>query len=171
MTEFGQNEAHAICPKTGEWFVVENIDRTVYRWMKYKPQGAKQMGQPGRWQKQVWHGDFFKWENCKPPEGVYVGTDLAEPGPMRKAYEASKDPAAVVRLWSEQSPEPVPSHGGNAVATYWHLEVAGVEIGYESDRRHWSADREKYAKIEYAPRNLVALFEALTEALKPKAIS
>ena len=56
-------------PKDGSTFVVESIDRTAYRWAKYKPDGARQMGKPGRWQKQVWSGDCFKWENCEEPVG------------------------------------------------------------------------------------------------------
>ena len=49
--------------KDGSTFVTETIERTAYRWAKYKPDGARQMGKPGRWQKQVWSGDYFKWEN------------------------------------------------------------------------------------------------------------
>ncbi|XHB99371.1 hypothetical protein ABWH97_00025 [Nitratireductor sp. ac15] len=60
-------------PKTGRWFTVEKVVHETYRWHPYKPQGAKQMGKPGRWQKMVWHGDFFKWENCEEPEGKFIG--------------------------------------------------------------------------------------------------
>jgi len=73
-------------------------------------------------------------------------------------------PRASVRLVSEQSPEPVPSHGGDAVGTSWTLSVEGVVIDQSYDRRRWCADRAKYAKIEYAPRNMVDLFNRLCAA-------
>lgn len=76
-------------------------------------------------------------------------------------------PRAKVTLRSEQSPEPVNTHGGLAVATYWYLEIEGVEIGREFDRRHWTHDREKYVRIEYAPRNLKGLFDKLCEKFDP----
>lgn len=72
-------------PKDGSIFVTESIDRTVYRWAKYKPQGAKQMGKPGRWQKQVWHGDYFKWENCEEPSGEIA--PATGDGPITKAFK------------------------------------------------------------------------------------
>ena len=59
-------------PKDGSTFVTETIVHTAYRLKKYKPQGARQMGKPGRWQRQVWSGDFFRWENVTEPEGVIV---------------------------------------------------------------------------------------------------
>jgi hypothetical protein len=73
-------------PKDGSTFVTETIERTAYRWAKYKPDGARQMGKPGRWQKQVWSGDYFKWENCADPEG-----ELSQPiedGPISSALKA-----------------------------------------------------------------------------------
>lgn len=72
-------------PMDGSTFVVESIDRTAYRWAKYKPDGARQMGKPGRWQKQVWHGDFFKWENCEEPTGEI--SPPIEDGPITKAFK------------------------------------------------------------------------------------
>lgn len=72
-------------PKDGSTFVVECIDRTAYRWAKYKPHGAKQMGKPGRWQKQVINGDWHKWENCEEPVGEI--SPPAEDGPISKAFK------------------------------------------------------------------------------------
>jgi hypothetical protein len=72
-------------PKDGSTFVVESIDRTAYRWAKYKPDGARQMGKPGRWQKQVWSGDWFKWENCEEPIGEL--SPPIEDGPISKAFK------------------------------------------------------------------------------------
>lgn len=73
-------------PKDGSTFITESIDRIAYRWAKYKPQGEKQMGKPGRWQKQVWHGDWFKWENCEDPVGV-IAPDVGD-GPISGAVAA-----------------------------------------------------------------------------------
>lgn len=73
-------------PKDGSTFVVESIDRTAYRWAKYKPDGARQMGKPGRWQKQVWSGDWFKWENCEEPVGEIA--PAMEDGPISSAVKA-----------------------------------------------------------------------------------
>jgi hypothetical protein len=72
-------------PKDGSTFIVEAIERTAYRWAKYKPDGARQMGKPGRWQKQVWSGDFFKWENCEDPVGEL--SPPVEDGPISKAFK------------------------------------------------------------------------------------
>lgn len=72
-------------PKDGSTFVLEAIERTAYRWAKYKPDGARQMGKPGRWQKQVWSGDWFKWENCEEPEGEL--SPPIEDGPISKAFK------------------------------------------------------------------------------------
>lgn len=68
-------------PKDGSWFVTERVVHETYRWKRYKPQGARQMGKPGRWQKMVWSGDYFRWENCAEPEGVLHQdlTDRAQP--------------------------------------------------------------------------------------------
>lgn len=71
--------------KDGSTFVTETIERTAYRWAKYKPDGARQMGKPGRWQKQVWSGDYFKWENCDDPEGEL--SPPIEDGPISKAFK------------------------------------------------------------------------------------
>ncbi|PRD42077.1 hypothetical protein C5748_18135 [Phyllobacterium phragmitis] len=64
-------------PKDGSTFVTVKEVHTAYRWKAYKPDGARQMKKPGRWQKQVWHSDFFKWENCEDPEGILfsIGED------------------------------------------------------------------------------------------------
>ncbi|NTE87243.1 hypothetical protein [Agrobacterium rubi] len=74
-------------PKDGSTFVVECIDRTAYRWAKYKPQGAKQMGKPGRWQKMAINGDWHRWENCEEPVGEI--SPLTEDGPISKAFKQS----------------------------------------------------------------------------------
>ncbi|BCH54703.1 hypothetical protein RvVAR031_23130 [Agrobacterium vitis] len=71
-------------PKDGSTFIVESIYRTAYRWAKYKPQGAEQMGKPGRWQKKAWSGDWYKWENCEEPTGKI--SSLAEDGPITAAF-------------------------------------------------------------------------------------
>lgn len=71
-------------PVDGSTFVLETIERTAYRWAKYKPDGARQMGKPGRWQKQVWHGDYFKWENCEEPYGEL--SPPIEDGPISAAF-------------------------------------------------------------------------------------
>ena len=157
-------------PTDGSWFALESIDRTVYRWAKYKPDGARQMGKPGRWQKQVWSGDYMRWENCDVPQGVLC-EDLTTQGPITAAWEALSEPKASVRLWSEQSPEPVPMLGGSAVATYWHLEVEGVQIKSEATSFAWQHSETKrhlYTTYEYAPRHLRELFEELSEAFQPK---
>lgn len=73
-------------PKDGSSFVTETIVRTVYRWAKYKPDGARQMGKPGRWQKQVWSGDYFKWENCEEPTGEI--SSPIEDGPISAAFNS-----------------------------------------------------------------------------------
>jgi hypothetical protein len=152
-------------PKDGSW--LETIDRTVFRWKAYKPQAVKQMGKPGRWQKQVWTGDFFRWENCEPPEGVLC-SDLTSVGPITAALAAAHEPCASVRLWSEQSPEPAPSHGGDVSMTWWRLEVQGVLLMTEIERHRWSQDRNKYTTYDHAPARMRELFEQLSEALKPK---
>lgn len=63
-------------PKDGSSFTVETIVHATYRWLKYKPDGARQMKKPGRWQKMVWHGDYYKWENCEDPEGVIINPEI-----------------------------------------------------------------------------------------------
>lgn len=72
-------------PKDGSTFVVERIDRTAFRWKKYKPQGAKQMDKAGRWQKLVINGEFYKWENCEKPIGEL--SHPTEDGPVSKAFK------------------------------------------------------------------------------------
>ncbi len=83
-------------PKDGSTFVVEYIDRTAYRWAKYKPQGAKQMGKPGRWQKMVVNGDWHRWENCEEPVGEI--SPPAEDGPITKAFKRASSKATADRL-------------------------------------------------------------------------
>lgn len=77
--------AMSVFPKDGSTFVVECIDRTAYRWSKYKPQGAKQMGRLGRWQKMVINGDWHRWENCDEPVGEI--SPHADDGPITKAFK------------------------------------------------------------------------------------
>lgn len=76
-------------------------------------------------------------------------------------------PKAIVKLVSEQSPEPVPSHGGPAVLTRWVLSIEDVILGQEHCRHKWSTDRVKYTRIDYAPRNLVDLLNRLCEKFDP----
>ncbi len=83
-------------PKDGSTFLTETINRTTYRWAKYKPDGARQMGKPGRWQKQVWSGDWFKWENCEDPTGLIC--QPIEDGPISTALKAYEPHMAVLRL-------------------------------------------------------------------------
>lgn len=83
-------------PKDGSTFVVEAIDRTAYRWAKYKPDGARQMVKPGRWQKQVWSGDYFKWENCEDPVGEL--SPPVEDGPISKAFKQ----AGALEHWRQE---------------------------------------------------------------------
>lgn len=73
-------------PNDGSTFVTETIERTAYRWAKYKPDGARQMGKPGRWQKQVWSCDYFRWENCDDPIGEIC--QPFEDGPISSAFKA-----------------------------------------------------------------------------------
>jgi hypothetical protein len=43
---------------------------TTYRWKPYKPDGARQMGVKGRWQRAR---EYDGWENAKlPPDGEWV---------------------------------------------------------------------------------------------------
>lgn len=58
-------------PKDKPFETVRTVYET-YRWKPYKPQAVRQLGKKGRWQKAVWSGDFFKWENCDEPEGNIV---------------------------------------------------------------------------------------------------
>lgn len=85
-------------PKDGTTFVTEVVERATYRWTRYKPDGARQMGKPGRFQKMVWKGDFFKWENAE-PQGYLVQGDV---GPLqaRDKAIAAKD-AEIARLTDE----------------------------------------------------------------------
>lgn len=82
------DERHTVTgyPKDGSTFVTETIERTAYRWAKYKPDGARQMGKPGRWQKQVWSCDYFRWENCDDPSGEIC--QPFEDGPISLAFKA-----------------------------------------------------------------------------------
>lgn len=82
----------------------------------------------------------------------------------RMRAQAARKPKGRVELAANQSPEPVNTHGGLAVATYWELTVEGVVIGKESSRRHWVTDpkqRAKYATEEFAPSHLKALRDEL----------
>ena len=56
-------------PKDGSSFTTRFEVTETYRWKKYKPDGARQMGKPGRWQRMVWKGEYYTWENCEEPEG------------------------------------------------------------------------------------------------------
>lgn len=62
-------------PVDGTWIEVRQ-EPDLYRWLAYKPDGARQMKKAGRWQRCVWRGDYFKWENAELPE---TGWRIAEP--------------------------------------------------------------------------------------------
>lgn len=83
-------------PKDGSTFVVECIGRTAYRWAKYKPQGAKQMGRAGRWQKMVINGGWHRWENCDEPVGEI--SPLTDDGPITKAFKRATAQGVSERL-------------------------------------------------------------------------
>jgi len=51
-------------PEKTEWFSVRVIE--LWRWLPYKPDGARQMKAKGRWQKHNEHG----FENADWPEGA-----------------------------------------------------------------------------------------------------
>lgn len=87
---------------------------------------------------------------------------------MRK--QEAKRPKARVELTSKQSPEPVNTHGGLAVATYWELAVEGVVIAKDSDRRNWETNAKKRARwgnMEFAPPHMKELYDQLCKAIDP----
>ena len=47
------------------------VEQFAVRWEPYKPDGRRQMKARGRWQRQVWRGDFFRWENCDRPDALF----------------------------------------------------------------------------------------------------
>lgn len=47
------------------------VEQFAVRWEPYKPDGQRQMKAKGRWQRQVWRGDFFRWENCDRPDVLF----------------------------------------------------------------------------------------------------
>jgi hypothetical protein len=54
-------------PETpGTYIVVRS--QHGYRWLAYKPDGRRQMGQLGRWQRATGYG----WENCDKPNGEWI---------------------------------------------------------------------------------------------------
>lgn len=95
------------------------------------------------------------------------GSKCRIPPVIHVTIPAEPKPRASVKLVSEQSPEPVASHGGPAVLTYWELTVEGVVVAKDYLRQRWCADRAKYAKIEHAPRNMVDMFHLLCAAFDP----
>jgi hypothetical protein len=92
-------------PQDGSTFVVEAIDRTAYRWARYKPDGARPMGKPGRWQKQVVNGDWHRWENCEEPVGEL--SPSAEDGPISRAFKQAGGMSEI-----KQTPTPSSKTGG-----------------------------------------------------------
>lgn len=44
------------------------LDFYPVRWKRYKPQGARQMGRLGRWQRM---NEYGGWDNCAAPRTVY----------------------------------------------------------------------------------------------------
>ena len=70
------------------------VEQFAVRWEPYKPDGQRQMKAKGRWQRQVWRGDFFRWENCDRPDALFPAdfdwrTKLV---PSDRGGERSKDP-------------------------------------------------------------------------------
>jgi hypothetical protein len=66
--------------------LIENSDRRQHfvdvrhvrvRWEPYKPDGRRQMKAKGRWQEQVYSGDFWRWQNCERPDFAH------DPDPMQ----------------------------------------------------------------------------------------
>ncbi|NTG73252.1 hypothetical protein G6M02_07900 [Agrobacterium rhizogenes] len=120
-------------PKDGSTFVVESIDRTAYRWAPYKPDGARQMGKPGRWQKQVWIGDWFKWENCEEPVGEV--SPPIEDGPISKAFKQ----AGALDQWRHEVGK-LHSQIASKDAEIAKLRAALSEIATTEEYRGLSAD-------------------------------
>lgn len=58
--------------KPGTYIDVRTV--TSYRWLAYKPDGARQMKAAGRWQRATEHG----WENATLPTGEFIPTARTE---------------------------------------------------------------------------------------------
>lgn len=50
---------------------------TSYRWLAYKPDGARQMRAKGRWQRATEWG----WQNCDKPDGEWIPIPPKEDAP------------------------------------------------------------------------------------------
>jgi hypothetical protein len=63
---------------TGTTYInVRTVAVTTYRWKPYKPDGARQMGAKGRWQRAR---DPDGWENARlPPDGEWVPNPAKPP--------------------------------------------------------------------------------------------
>ncbi len=59
-------ELRGSTPKMGETPMVDVRTTVTYRWLPYKPDGARQTGRTGRWQRAV--GEYGGWENAPLPE-------------------------------------------------------------------------------------------------------
>jgi hypothetical protein len=57
----------------GTYINVRTTTTNTYRWLAYKPDGARQMRAKGRWQRATEYG----WENCSKPDGEFVPTPEA----------------------------------------------------------------------------------------------
>lgn len=73
--EGGWTEGEPPTPERMEMFYVRAIE--VYRWLPYKPDGARQMRRSGRWQKHQGYGfenhdwpDGAQWRRVPPPPGA-----------------------------------------------------------------------------------------------------
>ena len=55
-----------------------DVRYVTVRWEPYKPDGARQMKAKGRWQEQVWSGDYFEWKNCSRPEFEHAPETIAD---------------------------------------------------------------------------------------------
>lgn len=69
------------------------VEQFAVRWEPYKPDGQRQMKARGRWQRQVWRGDFFRWENCDRPDALFPADfdwrDCATPHYPNRETEAA----------------------------------------------------------------------------------
>lgn len=66
----------------GNYIDVRSTEITTYRWWPYKPDGARQMGKKGRWQRA--RGEYGGWENAVPPKGAQWRPNLPISTPKGK---------------------------------------------------------------------------------------
>lgn len=88
-------------PKQRQHF---SIEQSV-RWEPYKPDGARQMNAPGRYQIMEWNGDFFKWKNTSDisgPEDLISEVESKKRAAAPELYEALEDLWTWVRNWDTE---------------------------------------------------------------------